>query len=62
MKNMFKMAILDQNCSLLKVNFGRFFTDLKIARKIAQSGHPGLLPKQLTNLSAAFKAADKKNV
>jgi hypothetical protein len=33
MKNMFKMAILDQNCSLMKVNFGRFFTDLKIAQK-----------------------------
>jgi hypothetical protein len=31
MKNMFKMAISDQNCSLMKVNFERFFTDAKIA-------------------------------
>jgi hypothetical protein len=41
MKNMLKMALLDPNCSLLKVNFGRLFTGRKFAflklLKVAQS-------------------------
>jgi hypothetical protein len=35
MENMLKMAFFDQNCSLIKVNFGQFFTGLKFAQKIA---------------------------
>jgi hypothetical protein len=33
MKNMLKMAFFDQIFSLIKVNFGQFFTGLKFARK-----------------------------
>jgi hypothetical protein len=31
-KNRLKMALLDQNCSLVKVNLGRFFKGLKFAQ------------------------------
>jgi hypothetical protein len=32
------MALLDPNCSLMKVTFGQYFTDLKIAKNVGSSG------------------------
>jgi hypothetical protein len=58
----FKMALSDSNRRLIKVNFGRFFTDLKSAEKIATLGRCYFFKKSASTFKSRTIVAQSFNL